>query len=81
MNNLCEQYIYNGTKELEFIASILKQRKRDLKLQKYYSGCDIEYERGLIRNLDIDKRRNIEEIKNETNNIDKIILGVQNNTA
>eukprot|EP01080_Neovahlkampfia_damariscottae_P013178 gene13178-9414_t len=46
--------------ELEFIASTLKQRKRDLKLQKYYADCDIEeYERGLITNLDVDKHDKI----------------------
>eukprot|EP01080_Neovahlkampfia_damariscottae_P001666 gene1666-436_t len=62
-------------RELEFIAPILKQRKRDLKLQKYYADCDIEeYERGLITNLDVDKRRKVvEEIKDEINYIDKII--------
>ena len=67
--------------ELKFITTVLKQRKRDLKLQIYYEECDIvEYEKGLMSNYDIDEHREIvKKMKIEINNIDKIIKKYFNN--
>ena len=61
--------------DLEFIETILKQRKRDLKTQKYFADNDTQdYKIVLIQNMDIcEHRRIVEGIKNEINSIDKII--------
>eukprot|EP01080_Neovahlkampfia_damariscottae_P012940 gene12940-7520_t len=75
INNLINNHIMEQN-ELEFIASILKQRKGDLKTQKYYADCNTQdYEKGLISNLNIYEHRKMEkkETKDYRNMRDEVL--------